>query len=440
MGLLEGLVQQPTIGQWPLIEPLILLMLVFLLPYVGLLLVSSAASVSFRALGRPAGLSGDLIDLAMGKNSSWIIFGLIPLLTLVFLCGQYFIEADLPIVSWLLKLTVLFTAAFLVLVIYRRTLKVAFGALGAGLLLLAVFLFINTFALLADPDKWAFIRLPLPGIYSIRSFVPFLVFFATAHLFTGAAILFLRFQWFERQPKTSEEDQPLLKNIGLGMLLAGAVVVPPLLLWDSHTAPLFALRPEVFTQGMVMLIVLLIITLLTLGMIIGRHTRHGGLTFILALIVMALFSGRQQTLAAIANSEHELHLIADLTEQRELLEADREELYAAAAQLDPDAGEQIYNTICSACHDFDNRVVGPPYSTVLPKYTGDLDGLTAYIFRPQKIDPDYPAMPGQGLKRAEARAVATYLIERLTGEPPAGADPPETADPPGGSHGEGGRR
>jgi len=440
MGLIEGLVQQPTIGQWPLIEPLILLMLVFLLPFIGLLLVSSAASVSFRALGRPEGLSDDLIDLALGRTSSWIIFGLVPLLTLILLCSQYFFEAGLPIGSWLLRLTVLFTAAFLTLTIYRRTLNVAVGALGTGLLLLAAFLFINTFALLADPEKWAFIRLPLPGIFSIRSFVPFLLFFATAHLFTGAAILFLRFQWFERSLKTPGEEQPLLKNVGLGMLLAGAVGIPPLLLWDSHTAPLFALRPEVFSLGMVMLLLLLIITLLTLGMITGRHTRHGGLTFFLALIVMALFSGRQQTLAGIANSEHELHLVAEMTDQRELLVADREELYAAAAQLDPDAGERIYNTICSACHEFDSRVVGPPYNAVLPKYVDDFDALTAFIFRPEKIDPDYPAMPGQGLKRAEARAVAGYLIEQFTGEPPGGSDPPETAEPPGGSNEEGGGR
>ena len=417
MGLLEGLVQQPTIGQWPLIEPLILLMLGFLLPFIGLLLVSSAASVSFRLLGRSEELAGDLIDLPMRKPSNWIIFGLTPLLTLIFLCNQYFFDTGLPVGTWLFRLTILFTLSFLALALYQRTLKIAAGAVGTGVLLLATFLFINTFSLLADPEKWAFIRLPVPGIFSIRSIVPFLLYFAIAHLFTGATILFLRFQWFERNLRTPEDERPLFRDIGLSVLLAGAAGIPPLLLWDSHTAPLFALRPEVFTLGLFILGLLFIITLLAIGMIMERHTKSGWLTFVLALGVVVLFSGRQQTLASIANSEHELHMIAELTDQREMLVADREELYAASSELDPDAGEQIFTRICSACHDFDNRVVGPPYSTVLPKYVDDLDALVGYIFRPEKIDPDYPAMPGQGLNRAEARAVAVYLIEQLTGAP-----------------------
>ena len=73
---------------------------------------------------------------------------------------------------------------------------------------------------------------------------------------------------------------------------------------------------------------------------------------------------------------------------------------------------ELYNNKCNACHQFDQRIVGPPYIDVLPKYAGDREGLKQFILNPVKVDPDYPAMPNQGLKPHEAESAALYLLQR----------------------------
>ncbi len=77
-------------------------------------------------------------------------------------------------------------------------------------------------------------------------------------------------------------------------------------------------------------------------------------------------------------------------------------------------GEEIFNNKCSACHLFDQKKVGPPFNKTLPKYEGKKADLIAFILNPKKIDPDYPPMPNQGLKPAEADSVASYIIRQFT--------------------------
>ena len=75
------------------------------------------------------------------------------------------------------------------------------------------------------------------------------------------------------------------------------------------------------------------------------------------------------------------------------------------------SGADIYKTRCSACHRFDQKLVGPPYKETMPKYAGNVDKLVAFIKNPGKVNPAFPPMPNPGLKPAEARAVAKYILE-----------------------------
>jgi cytochrome c len=75
------------------------------------------------------------------------------------------------------------------------------------------------------------------------------------------------------------------------------------------------------------------------------------------------------------------------------------------------SGVDIYNGKCIACHQFDSKLVGPPYNEVLPKYEGKKEELIDFILNPVKVNPEYPSMPNQGLKPNEAEAVAEYLIK-----------------------------
>ncbi len=75
------------------------------------------------------------------------------------------------------------------------------------------------------------------------------------------------------------------------------------------------------------------------------------------------------------------------------------------------SGEEIFLAKCSACHKFDNKLVGPPYNIVLKKYENNRGQLVKFILNPVKVDPAYPPMPAQGLIPPEAEAVADYILK-----------------------------
>ena len=417
MGIVDSLIHLPTAEQWPLIKPLILLMLLFFLPFMGLLLISTIVSVAFRLVGKPKELSLDLIDLGLKHPAAWLVFGLFPMVTMLFLFSQYLYGFPIAISAYLTRILGLLIVGFVLVLFYRRTLLPPLGALGALVLMGGLYHFHATVSLVAMPERWALVELPLPFYHSIQPVIFFSIFLMGALLFTGASILVAYFHWPEREIFTPEGERTQLAHIAYGMLLVGIFPIPILLIADYLTAPFFTLNSDSFFIAGWMLVVLLLLGLFLIRMISGGHTRHGWATFMLSLAFLGLFAGRQQHQITIGNQENELAVVRETGEIRAELVAAREELYAAASELPENAGEQLFNTICSACHAFDTRVVGPPYNDVLEKYAGDLEGLAGFIFSPSKVDEDYPAMPNQGLRRAEARAVAAYLLAQFTGEP-----------------------
>ena len=76
-----------------------------------------------------------------------------------------------------------------------------------------------------------------------------------------------------------------------------------------------------------------------------------------------------------------------------------------------DNSQDIYDAKCIACHRFDTKLVGPAYNDVLPKYDGKREELISFILNPTKINPEFTAMPNQGLKPKEAEAIADYIVK-----------------------------
>ncbi|HSL91134.1 MAG TPA: c-type cytochrome, partial [Candidatus Limnocylindrales bacterium] len=81
-----------------------------------------------------------------------------------------------------------------------------------------------------------------------------------------------------------------------------------------------------------------------------------------------------------------------------------------AAMPAGEIGKGVFETVCSVCHRFDTRLVGPPFNEVVPKYKGNVEGLKGFIRNPVKVNPVYPAMPKHPLKEEEIDAVARYLL------------------------------
>ncbi|UTA47006.1 right-handed parallel beta-helix repeat-containing protein [Simiduia sp. 21SJ11W-1] len=76
-----------------------------------------------------------------------------------------------------------------------------------------------------------------------------------------------------------------------------------------------------------------------------------------------------------------------------------------------DKGKMAYYGICSGCHAYNVRMIGPPVQIIQALYMENPEGLAEYIANPVKKREDYPEMPAQDYLAPEMRlAVAKYML------------------------------
>ncbi|WP_101757727.1 parallel beta-helix domain-containing protein [Oceanicoccus sp. KOV_DT_Chl] len=75
-------------------------------------------------------------------------------------------------------------------------------------------------------------------------------------------------------------------------------------------------------------------------------------------------------------------------------------------------GKLTYMGICTGCHTYTGRMIGPPVQVIQALYMDNPQGLADYIAKPVKKREDYPEMPPQNYLDEEARlAVAKYMLQ-----------------------------
>ncbi|MBC3765526.1 parallel beta-helix domain-containing protein [Neptunicella marina] len=74
-------------------------------------------------------------------------------------------------------------------------------------------------------------------------------------------------------------------------------------------------------------------------------------------------------------------------------------------------GKMAYLGICTGCHTYTGRMIGPPVQVIQAMYMDNPQGLADYIAAPVKKRDDYPEMPAQNYLDEETRlAVAKYML------------------------------
>ncbi len=81
--------------------------------------------------------------------------------------------------------------------------------------------------------------------------------------------------------------------------------------------------------------------------------------------------------------------------------------------IDPaDRGKVAYLGICSGCHIYNGRLIGPPVQVIQALYLDNPQGIADYIAKPVKKRPDFPEMPPQDYLDPQTRlAVAKYMLQ-----------------------------
>ena len=75
-------------------------------------------------------------------------------------------------------------------------------------------------------------------------------------------------------------------------------------------------------------------------------------------------------------------------------------------------GRVVYLGICSGCHVYNGRMIGPPVQAIQALYLDNPQGLADFIAKPTKKRADYPEMPPQDYLDPETRlAVAKYMLQ-----------------------------
>ena len=78
-------------------------------------------------------------------------------------------------------------------------------------------------------------------------------------------------------------------------------------------------------------------------------------------------------------------------------------------------GRLTYLAVCTGCHTYNSKLIGPPMVVVKALYGKDAQKLADFIAKPTHKRPDYPPMPSQDYLPDEIRlAVARYVLTELS--------------------------
>lgn len=433
-----------------LVKYMLTISLLLFIPYICMLLGATFISTRYNKKGKLEGnplylrFAKDVMEkLSITRNAEFAL-GTIPLLSALFAYAQLLYTAKTISLGMLTLSAVLFIISFVFIYKYRNTFRLkgiisalkrtsgdklpaqdeesseevkefeeeiagtnsSSGTYGKYILLTAVYLFTATMALAASPDKWGEVGNILQVIFSWQSLFSFLAFLSLAGIVSGSAIMFYFFSWDGGLKNMTEEYAQLVRTVAGKLSIASGILFPLMLIISYAYTPAVSQSPSVFY----FMVALLIISLILGGSVYSmfKNSDTGAATTVFVLVFLLITFNILKDQAVLGNA-----LFENTREITKIAAEYQKEARSKTMQSSGVDVAAIFTQKCSACHKFDQKLVGPAYDQVIPKYNGDTKKLGEYIFNPTKIDPAFPPMPNQGLKKKEANALAQWLIDQV---------------------------
>ncbi|MGZ9197160.1 MAG: c-type cytochrome [Candidatus Deferrimicrobiaceae bacterium] len=421
----------------PALSPDVLLLFRYLLvatlfiylPCLGIVIAGSAASLVLNFFGREnrdersLRLSREWIEAVTVNRWGLLLLGLLPYPVLVYTCQRFLGgESSLPAIAWLAPFGALL-AGCLLLSLYRSAIRrstdlsaAPFGAGTAGLLAMISTAFLSFLLLgtLVNPAKLPLVRSNLVFILSWHSLVNFLLFLALSFGLAGGIALRFLGRSKAGEAGGGPDYEARVRTAGTSFALAGALAVPALVVLYLITLPVTGLSTEVFVMAATVPILALAVFAL-LYFLSGKGEDRPGdrVTALFILMFLAVVLCDQ---AAVGNASQGLSAAPPGPFAAEKASKEgKSGVKPAADTAALEKGKKVYDTVCSVCHRFDAKIVGPSYNDVVPKYKGNVEKLKAFIRNPVKVNPALPAMPKPAIKEDEVDAVARYLLSKVKG-------------------------
>lgn len=442
MNFLEKFVLPPTPEHAALLNVIQVLAMLMFVPYSGMITGGLVLSLIMEKKGGTDQLrnqfSFDIIQKLLLSEKIGYVLGVIPLITIVLVYFQFFYGKVIISLNLMILATILFIIGFVFMYKYvnRRRLfellkEKAFddistnklleefnkisagdvsqraGVIAVTLILLSMFLFVGSVTIAANPLKWTSTTNIWNFLVDGEIYLNFLFYILLAFTVSTSAILYFFLLWQGGIKNRTQEYFEYVKLFASKVGLFLTLISPIFVFLGLLLLPQSSLSPVIYILTFIIFAVIIILCNLYYQLL---RTSASGLAagiFFTVFVLLSFLIVRDQLVLGNAIKPHLNSIVFVKAEE---LNKEREANISTTSGID---AEKIFNEKCSACHKFDVKIVGPPYNETVPKYNGDIKKLANYIYNPQKINPEYPPMPNQGLKQKEAEAMAKWLIDKV---------------------------
>ncbi len=453
MDFLDNLVIPATTQHLNLLRIILVLSMLIFLPFFGMLFGGTAFSVIFNAYGRKNNkplfirFAKDIIDKLAINRFVGVGLGVIPLLAITFCYAQLMYQIDVISVSLLFVACLFMALAVNFVYTFQNTFQIELlietfkdisglekheletripedisdyefdlkntnsnsGLYAFVLLVLTAIFFAGGTSIALNSDRYQDFTNIAQMFLSGSTFLNFLFIIVFSIAITGSSILFFFFGWQGGMHDMGVVYSNFVKKIAGNIAFTGAAILPVFLFLSFMFIPNVALSGTVFLYTGLAFISILLLCNFLYAVIKNSDMKYINPAFYLLILSAGFIIMKNQSAFGTASYKH----LAVINLQAEELHKEKKGKTINTAGVD---GEEIFTRICSACHKFDAKLVGPPYNQTIPTFNGDVKKLSAWIQNPTKVFPDYPAMPNPGLKPKEADAVAKYLIDKVAGK------------------------
>jgi cytochrome c len=443
MNFLDNFVIPSGVEHTALLNILQILTLLIFLPFTGMILGGTILSVYFNGKGIKENntlytrFAKDIMDKILVKRSAGFAFGVLPIATITIVYAQFLMNAKIITVNFLAFSTLYYFVAIIFLYRYKNSFlkniprnkylvffrlarkednpeesKDEFipslsghAYLGLIAMFTGLFLFVCGATVVAEPGRWNTTGI-VKAVFSLPVWLNYIYLILASFAIAGSAILYFFFVWQGGIKDLSEEYEKLIKSTVVPFTLISSILQPLFLFGGIVLMPASAMSSSVYMYIVFAFINILLVSNLLYGIMKNSEMRFAGAIFFLMFLTFTFTIVKDQLVLGNSVKEH----LYSVNIKAEGYDKQKETLVITNTGVD---AEQIYNQKCIACHKFDTKLVGPPYKETVPKYNGDVKKLSEFIYNPVKINPDYPAMPSQGLKKKEADAMAKWLMEKV---------------------------
>lgn len=425
MELLEAILSPPRADHVLVGKYIIIALSLFFVPYISILFGSSLFAVGFSFRGKTEAnplfdrLGADIAETFLGKIGVSLVLGVVPIITMAFCYAQWLYGTGVKVSQYFLIILVLFVLGLITMNLFRKSFAkrdsaflphLGLGLTAHGLFALTIYVYVSVVSTINWPEKWPLIDTPVPWTENWNQFAHFAHLTTLAVAMTGVAIFFFFLNWNGGKEGMDEEYRSYVRKFAGGVGLGFGLMQAVPMLWHVATLPVMVKSWPLYGMAILSVGVMLLACLWLFTILYDRKVSLGTPVFVafMAFFLVLLINQNIARDEALLYQNYALQKIND--DMMLQIETERVER-GGAAEASLELGETIYNQKCIACHRFDQRIVGPPYNSVLPKYEGDVEKLSGFILNPVKVDPDYIQMPNQGLKPHEAESVAQYLLQ-----------------------------